>query len=393
MLLLLDNQIIKYVSRFTNFNPVGDITNNEVFKMLSDKDKKYTHCLIKDKYINSNPLRELKEIEVYDKNNVTYYNGYFGYFCVFKDELNRNIIAYTENINEDKYIPKIYQAEYKELIQSYKDSYSETHLFYYKDVLDLNDIKDYLFICNFNCSCHILLLNKNTKLFELKKVIQNSNIYLKVIPNNNFKDNLIIIYASNTDSNQDMYELETDNAEKISELDKVAFKYYHSYYEYDMLNYKENAYLIECSQNRVRLFYSNKNHKKFKAFKIASSEDIRINHAIIIDINKDKLLYCSDDSRKIHLFDFEDQILIKTIENAGSSIFRLSTSSLLCFGCDEDNEFKILDIESNNLIKTIVLEKKDYLLYILNPIMLNSNNNYFALTTESNELSFVKINI
>lgn len=39
---ILDDNIFKYVSSFTRFNSVGDTTKNDIFIMLSDKDKQYS---------------------------------------------------------------------------------------------------------------------------------------------------------------------------------------------------------------------------------------------------------------------------------------------------------------------------------------------------------------
>lgn len=158
------------------------------------------------------------------------------------------------------------------------------------------------------------------------------------------------------------------------------------------MNNKENVYIVECTEDRVRLLYSNKDHKEYKAFNIIPKENKDINHAIVFSRNDDKRLYCSSDDGKIFIFKFEDQALLKSIENTGNYLVRLSTSKILSYKFKEDdNKFIIIDIDTNSIREIITLEKKDYFIYAINEIMINSNNIYLSLMTKSNGLSFVKL--
>lgn len=380
-----------YIGKYTKFNPVGNIVNDSKFINISPNDKSYVHCLIKEKYINSISYCEIEEINFKSKNKSSFENvDYECYYCAFKDELNRNIVCFRVNMIDEKYIPKLYDLESHKLIQTYDESNVECEIYYYKDVLNLNDVKDYLIISNFNNTCHILQLNKKTKFFKKMKVIQSNQIDVKVIPKYNLKENLIILYDFENNSEQHVYELDSNKVEKIAELDQVSNKFYHSYYVYDKLSSKENIYLVECSFDRVRLLYIEDNII-FKTFNIIPKENDKIHNAIVIGKDNPNRLYCSG-SFKIFIFNYGTQKLLITIDNIGKLMARLSLTKLLSYNCHKSNKFYVIDIKYGTVSETIEIEEKDYIFYTMNPILLNSQNTYLLLMTEANQLSFLKIN-
>lgn len=311
--------------------------------MFSDKDKYYTHCLIKDKYINSIPFLDLdiKLEDSYKKINFEEVN-ITSSFCTFKDELNRHLVCVTEIKFDGYYVPQIYQLEKqgeKVLIQSFEESNTETHLYYYKDVLDLNNVKDYFILCKFNSSCHILLLNKETKLFRLIKCIDNENIMLLIIPDHSLKDNIIIIHNPKIKSKSVFYNLETDNVNEVKELYTQKHTLYHPYYYYDRLSNFEYIYIIECSINKIRLIRNTHFLEVYREYKIISNsnEDQIITNANVYEIHQVKYLYCSSINSNIFIFNFENQTLFKEIKNIGMFMARLSISNILYYCYDKKN--------------------------------------------------------
>lgn len=392
-MLFLDNQIMKFVSHYTGFNSCESIIKTQIYKMLSEKDKQYCHSLIKEKYINSNPLIEQENGDVDETKNIIFENVcYYSFYCTFKDELNRNIVGFVENINKDSYVPKIYQLDNKILIQAFKESQLNCNLFHYKDVLDLNNVKDYIFLCNYNNSFHILLLNKTTKLFEIMKVILNRSDSVKVIPYDNLLGHLLVLYDFKVKNKRSTYKLETDCIRKMPGLYKVSDTLCSAYYCNDKKNNKENIFIIECTVDRVRFLKNNEKLEVFKEFNTKKNDNFDIMNAMVIDRNDNKLLLCSN-FFDTWIFRFDDQSLVQFMECTGCLITRLSSSKILSYISNKINDYFIIDINPNtSMFGIILLEKKSYLHLVINPILLKSNKNYLSLLSENNELRFLQLN-
>lgn len=389
--IFIDNILTKFVGLYT-LTKLGDLLSNRIYILLTSRDKQYVHCLIKTKYINSNPLLDIEYTNLNKLLSVDF-KGLENTcrFCTFKDEYERYIVCYIEKDSDNKYFARIRKFTHtiNNSIQIYESSITKPHIFYYKDVLDLKNIKNYIIISNFNSSCHILQLNRITKLFDLKKTIQNSNELVKVVPNDNLKENLIILYdCNNPNTTKDIYVLETDSVEKISVLFNFSNVFYHSYYDYNRFNFIENAFIVECSIDKVRLLYSNIAHKKFKTFQTNFKEKSLFTNAIIIENENSKQLYCIGSNRILYIFDYFNLKLMNVIVSNGLGIARLSMTSLLIYNNINENECEIFDINSRKTSKKILFTTKYTKFSDLNPILLISDIIYIVVTTSQNELIF-----
>lgn len=328
----------------------------------------------------------IKQVNSIKPDSKITFNNNENKYCLFKDELNRNVICYVIRVGS-KFIPKIFELDNNDLIQSYGESRTFSEIYYYKDVLSLVDIKDYLIISNYNNTCHILILNKETKLYQLNKVIQNDNRYISVIPNDNLTSNIIIIH--NYFCVQSVYELDTNNTSKLYELDDISAKWYYPYYTYDRKNENENSYIIECSINRVRILVPKEKDNILKEFQIKDCHNYSYcRSAIVVEKDNKKQLYCSSSCRKIFIFDYDSLCMLKTIDNTSQYIIRLSNSEILGYDNEIKNELIIIKTDTNSIDKRIYFENKDC--YFFNSCLqiLNSSKQYISVLTSKETLIY-----
>lgn len=379
-----------FIFNFLKSSTVSNIIKDTNFYKFSVKDKAYSHHLIKERYINFINLFKLPKINLNDKNmhisfkleNEKIFN------CAFKDELNRNLVSFVEKSHDNKYVPKIYNLKTKMLIQTMTESLTPCKIHNYKDVLNLNDIKDYIIISCLNNSCHVMILNKETKLFELYKEIPDNNRHVLILPNNSLLNNLIILYSG---VECIMYELETNRIEEIAKFACSFIESYHPYYDYDINNEFQNVYIIECSLDKVCFYYSNKERALFKTFTITPKSNSYIYKAIVVNHPNMKKLYCSSNDRKIHVFNFEDQSLLKIIDDCRKLITRISFSEILCHDDSKKGDELILNTDNDDTNKITVFYKNKAL-SITDPIILNSSDYPVSQRPKNNEeLNFLML--
>lgn len=405
--------IYNYVSNFLVTNILGSIRNSDMFNSFINKYKDYSHYIIKSAYINMINIRNnsISSEDFYSNSNkmnsmnninntkkpisikqakkiVSYSNTHCKSHCMYKDELNRELLCIIEETN-NKFVPKIYLMKKKTLILEYINCSEYSRVHFYKNVLDLSDIKDYLIITCVKSACHVLKLDKETKFFTLFKIINNDKLFITVIPNNDFKENYIILF-DHYYSAQDIYELDTNNNDKVRELDCAGDKYYFPYYDFNMdksIN-NESIYLIECSEDRVRLLLNKDIDNVVKVFNIIPKEEEQVNNAVIVDREDFKYLYCSSDSYKIYVFDFESEKLLLTMGDICCRILKLSYNMILGYDCNQsNNKFILLDTDFISINDNIEIQEKNFIFEYSNLQVLSSSNElYLSAHLTSKEL-------
>lgn len=338
--------------------------------MLDDKDTKFTHSIVKEAYINRSMLFDenkeflFSEIILYDSFDTTTLNH-----LIFKDELNREIICYTKYVSKRERHPVMYDLKEKRQIQEYKANYNYTAAYYYKDVLDLYNIDDYIFMReNANNYIEITKLDTLTKRFEVQRLIQENIFYLSVIPLSNFNDNMII---STSKFSSKIRFLDNQSSIFLFQSECSFYPFYDS---------KDDAiYTIQCNKNKVKIYQNDEDFKSNLKYKLYSHENLTKNADIIIKDNK-KYVYCSS-TECIIIFEYDNENLLLKLDHC-NNFFKLSKSSILKYDSGKNGDI-LLIFETDSLRKNDEYQFNSFYYYLnnVNLKILNSSSHYLSLHT------------
>lgn len=305
-------------------------------------------------------------------------------FTTFKDELGRNIIANVIIGKESKYCLELKDLNTNITIQSL-DSSSKLFksVYYYKDLLNKSNIKDFLLLTNIeNKHCNVYLLNLKTKLFELSKAIETNDSNIVLFPNNNFSHTNFLIYNLGKQVS-DIYCLSDDNTNKID-----SFKSndpYSQLYSYTNVNMR-SSFIIECGFNNISI-YDVLDLKEIK--KSFSHDNMRTVNSVLITTNSDKtILFCSDDNN-IYAFDYETTKIIYLLNESTHFLKFMSSKYLIGYGCNKPTgKIIIFDIVKNSISREIDLNI-NILKSSLNASLIMKDNKLYLFLKEAGGKNFV----
>ena len=259
---------------------------------------------------------------------------------------NKSIICY--NIIDNKKINEI------------KNTFNSNDIFF-KYYLDKKNKKDlFLTISCLELNVKLWKINDLECLLNIEKIYEEGCISSACFLNENNKM-YIITSNYNLDYNSEpikVYDLNGNKIEEINDSKKDGIFCIESYYD----NKLSKNYIITCNKGFIKSYDFNEN-KKYRRYN-DNDKDFKRDEQIIIYNNKETTkLIESNSNGKIMIWNFHSGFLLSTIKVNNCKLFGilLINEKNLFIGC-EDGSIKTIDIENGNIVKNLILFKKEALI-------------------------------
>lgn len=343
-----ENDIINFVNNYINDNTVGSIIKTDFYESLSLNKKNFIHKIIKNIFINRRLPNSCSNINfnTIDNKFDTNYDIVWN-VVVFKDELNRNLISFVSKKDGLNIHSLGKDSDFNQIVK-FDKIYGWHSVHYYKDVLDLYNVHDYLCVSYMNkYFTHVYKLGG--LYYNKVKEISNYDYSITVVPNHFLSTNVLIIYNF-VDKYQEscIYLLNNNDSNvlyKIKDNDNKKKSNYSPYYEYTKSS--ESVYIVQCTTDLVTFFYSKEHSPIYKTFKVHPEKDMEITRFSVNNRNNVKQLYCCNYSADLFIFDFESQILLKKLENTCNYFTYLNNEFLIChFLVSSRGDVMLFDIKN-----------------------------------------------
>lgn len=273
--------------------------------------------------------------------------------------------------------------------------YPYHRVFYYKDVLNLNNIKDYIIVSYIDTQKYYIYKLKD-KFYSLFKVVSQEDTHLVIIPCETNK-NYMFTFNKYVDSELKAYEFENENnpvlMHKIHDSYnyEIKRKHYCSAY-YEFTENTESLYLIDSYENYVKFIKNNSSLTIYRIFKIVPQENELISSVGVIS-KKDfsKHLYCCNFRSNLYIFDFDSQILLQKINLSCKFFIPLNDNLLICYNNNiRKGDVMIYNIETNSAVKTYKNILQD--IYSCNSVIISNvkGKDYIYMRDEIDNVFYIK---
>lgn len=346
--------MISFVNYHINDNTVGSIIKTNYYDSLSLNKKNYVHKIIKDIFINKKQPNSCSKIDfntIENKFDISY--DITWNIEVFKDELNRNLISFVSIKNELNIHCLDKDNDFIQIIDNNPKKRSQ-RVYYYKDVLDLKNITDFLIVSYDERVFNIYML-KIGNYFVRHKNIEVSDFWMTVIPNHKLTTNYFFsfdvydkwretkAYHLNKEDNKCIFTINDYSQSKLN-------YFYAPYYEYTETT--ESVFIVQCTVDLV-CFYYNLNHTPmYRTFQIHPKDNKEVTSFSVINKDSYKHLYCCNSNGQLLIFDFESQIILHRFHNTCKYFILLNNNFLIGYNTNTSpGDVILFDINNKKLEK------------------------------------------